>query len=335
MGKDEKKEEKKEEKNAKKEEKKEEKKAKKEEKKEEKKAKKEEKKEEKQEEKKKAIARPRWKDVRKALTKKGLAAATPKLAPIPADKNAGKIKDGKCNDFQEGASGRSLGEFNSFFKKVTQEQCFQNCDNDGACEQAHYNSGDEECHLGVNAVTSAEATDSFTCYAKNGFGHQLGLNVKEGFCGDFQEGWGGDAPSQCDLRSTSENSQKECSHWGAEYGLSERGCWAKCKENSACTQAVYEDKQGSWSCLIGTKAMTGSPGPSRCSDCNNKCFAPTAFVTKAIATATAKGKDGDKGKETDGDKGKESKNKEEKEADKKVEKKKEKKAEKKKKKEEK
>merc|ERR1711865_398563 len=106
-------------------------------------------------------------------------------------------------------------------------------------------------------------------------------------------------------------------------GLSERGCWAKCKENSACTQAVYEDKQGSWSCLIGTKAMTGSPGPSRCSGCNNKCFAPTAFVTKAIATATAKGKDGDKGKATDGDKGKEkdSKKKEEKEADKKVEKK--------------
>lgn len=201
-----------------------------------------------------------------------------------------KVKDGYCSDWQEGSSVRELGLTNSYFKGegtvgLTQHECWAKCDEDQACEQSVYDAITQECWLGTNAMaTDPTAKASNTCYAKNGFGYQLNLDVKDGFCNDFEEGWGGNAPQQCDLEATTVESQQHCSHWGAEYDLSERGCWVKCQQNSACKQAVYEETQtaGVFTCRIGTNVMTGVPGASRYTNLlgvahETKCYAKDGF----------------------------------------------------------
>lgn len=206
-------------------------------------------------------------------------------ATAPTDSRLGKIKDGFCSNWLEGSSVRTNGESSSYWgssNQLTEGQCFDNCDLDKACEQAVYQASTQECWLGINAMTQDPgpmACDGCvnTCYAKNGFGHQLNISVKDGWCSNFAEGWGGAAPQQCDLMANTVDSQSQCSHWGAEYDLSERGCWVKCQENPKCTQAIYENKEGSWGCFIGTGVMNSVPGPSRCADCNNRCYAPNGF----------------------------------------------------------
>lgn len=222
----------------------------------------------------------------------GSADPTTTLAPIPPDVHEGLIKEGWCSNWQEGSSVRELGALKSYWGPehggLTERECFFNCDDDGACEQASYNHSTKECWLGINAMSADPEPCHHhgcnnTCYAKHGWSHSLALDVKDGWCSEFQEGWGGTGvhtgATQCDLNSHSVESQKECSHWGAEYGLSERGCWVKCQENSACKQAVYEANEldGDWSCFIGTNPMHVDPGPSRCTNCNNRCYAPLGF----------------------------------------------------------
>lgn len=203
---------------------------------------------------------------------------------LSSDPYAGRVKNGKCSNWKPGSSVRKLGESNSFYgshNALKQAACWSKCDDDGACEQAVYNIPTQECWLGTNAMTEdPKAQAGAMCYARNGFGYKLPLHVKEGWCNEFQEGWGGEHPTQCDLESNTVLSQKQCSHWGAEYDLSERGCWVKCQENEKCTQAVYENKDGAWSCFIGTNSqpMAASPVGSRCHDCANRCFAKDGFV---------------------------------------------------------
>lgn len=216
----------------------------------------------------------------------GNHATDPVLRNISADPHDGKIKAGYCANFLEGGVLRVPAEAASHWgtsDHLSRDQCFTNCDHGFACEQAVYDPHTEECWHGTNAMNQdpdpqqCPGTEkSCICYGKRGFSSTLTFNVKDGWCTGFQEGWGGASPTQCDLAAVS-TVKNTCSHWGAEFGLSERGCWSMCQENPLCTQAVYEDKENSWSCYIGTNPMSADPGPSRCADCNNKCYAPFGF----------------------------------------------------------
>jgi hypothetical protein len=235
---------------------------------------------------------------------KGGSVLESKAASRPS-RSTDHIKDGYCSHFEEGSSVRDLGEQNSYWgphNAITAEQCWSKCEIDKACEQAIFldNMTNTKCWIGINAMTEkpveqpdCEAADGchYKCYARNGFGHTLDYDdsnhVQDGFCAEFAEG-GGHGPLQCDLLSTDLGHEHKCSHWGAEFGISERGCWVKCQENAACTQAVYEDhSDGHPQCFLGTNLMTDTPGMSRCAECNNRCYAKIGFGTVAGGEAAA------------------------------------------------
>lgn len=234
------------------------------------------------------------------------------IQPTPEPQWTGLVEDGYCDNFQEGSSNRLLGEGKSRFtpaslpdnvNQYTAGDCWQACDQDNACYQAHWiqNSSGKHCYIGVQSSETAnnascpgaDASCTQHCYAKKGFGHNMTGSVEPGWCKTWRQGWKaweedvetnlGDQMKQC----AGNPAREECSHWGAEFDLSPEGCWAKCKynadgtDNAHCKEAVYEDKDQSWGCFIGlfdVNYSTSDPMVSRCADCNDHCYARDGFI---------------------------------------------------------
>jgi len=210
---------------------------------------------------------------------------------------AGKELQGTCPEFTEGSSVNETGQGNSRFltnpntgSRPTQSECFAFCYSDGACEQASYDATGRACYLGISIMATAPSNDPCTdgancCYAKNGFGTGVLKDVKDGMCSNFPFTEAGD---QCDITWTAPLDEtgaevfQKCRKWGAEWGLSEAGCWVKCQEHERatgekCTQANYQKE--SMICEVGGNTMTALPSAATCAIYNTcRCYAPDGFA---------------------------------------------------------
>lgn len=210
-----------------------------------------------------------------------------------------KVRSGWCNPWQEGTSIRVAGDMSgvSYFPSnwkdghpLSEQECWDKCEGDDACEQAVYRTTDGQCWLGTNTLPRDPGSKGWKsacvdcedkCFAKHGYGYTIAHKIRPGFCAPWQEGFGSASgqSGECAENDPDLADQRKCSHWPATFALSERGCFAKCDALPACKQAVYS--ANTFECWIGVKEFAADPGAhgweSHCPTCQDSCYAKHGF----------------------------------------------------------
>jgi len=234
--------------------------------------------------------------------------------------NGDNVRDNWCDPWEAGTSVRvdasdstantGVSYFPAFWPpdsttSLTQEECWEKCTGDDACEQAVYRlsgiGGAGQCWLGTDTLSTDPGDSGFPnkacddcndkCFAKNGYGYSIGHKVRPGYCSPFTEGYGpGNADGTDQQKACNKDGHQisdlvDCSHWGTDFDLSEKGCFAKCDAHAGCMSAVYSAKTTggatTYECWIGIQNITADPGESgwdsHCTSCQDTCYAKHGF----------------------------------------------------------
>jgi hypothetical protein len=231
--------------------------------------------------------------------------------PVPPPPDEDLIKAGHCHNWTRGSSFHGHAKFDDWFLVPTMDECRLRAKADPAVEQAEFHAADRGglCVLGVgtmrNDPTPSEDGSSVECFGRHGFSHTEHLVILDGMCPKFFTGYAANPVEQklyqrqCDYHTGNQNpggsesnARELCNHWGPEFALSERGCWAKCQINEQCQSAEYDEQ--TFDCKIGLQPVaTHTANVQRCETCKSKCYARWGLGNTTVDYTTIFGVDFD------------------------------------------